>query len=115
MEKEAPVFPSDVDLNGDAIVVIWDDGHRSPYPHRFLRLRCRCASCVDEMSGKPRLDPEQVPQDVRAVDQMPVGNYGLQFLWSDAHYTGIYTFQFLRALCTCIACNQARAEEEASP
>ena len=114
MEKEAPIFPSDVDINGDAIVVIWDDGHRSPYPHRFLRLRCRCASCVDEMSGKPRLDPEQVPHDVKAVDQMPVGNYGIQFLWSDTHYTGIYTFKFLRSLCTCIACNQARAPQDPS-
>ena len=106
---EKAVFPKEVDINGDVIIVLWDDGHRSPYPHRFLRLRCPCAGCVDEMSGRPRLNPDQVPQDVRAVDHMPIGNYALQFLWSDTHYTGIYTFRFLRSVCTCIACNEARA------
>ena len=35
--------------------------------------------------------------DQRAVDQMPVGQYAVQFLWDDAHYTGIYTYRALRA------------------
>ena len=111
---EEAVFPQEVSLNDDAIVLLWDDGHRSPYPHRFLRLRCPCAGCVDEMSGEPRLDPDRVPQDVRAVDQMRVGNYAIQFLWSDAHDTGIYTYRFLRSVCACIPCNAARAQEGAS-
>jgi DUF971 family protein len=106
---EEQVFPQEVDISGNAIIILWDDGHRSLYPHRMLRLRCQCASCVEEMTGRPRLDPDRVPQDVRAVDHIPVGNYAIQFLWSDTHYTGIYTFQFLRAHCTCIACNEARA------
>ena len=92
------VFPKEVNIEGPVISVLWDDGHRSEYPHRLLRLRCQCASCVEEMTGRPRLDPATVPQDVRAVDYMPIGNYALQFLWSDAHYTGIYTFTFLRGL-----------------
>ena len=108
---EEIVLPKEVDIEGDAIVVLWDDGHRSIYPHRMLRLRCQCASCVEEMTGRPRLDPARVPEDVRAVDQMPVGNYALQFLWNDAHYTGIYTFRFLRSVCACIPCNEARARE----
>ena len=108
---EPAVFPHEIAVNDDAIVILWDDGHRSPYPHRFLRLRCQCASCVVEMSGNPRLDPDKVPQDVRAVDHMPVGNYAYQFLWSDTHYTGIYTFRFLRSICTCIPCNAARTGE----
>ena len=106
---EEAIFPKDVSLNDDAIVVLWDDGHRSPYPHRYLRLRCQCANCVEEMTGNPRLDPESVPQDVKAVDQLAVGNYAVQFLWSDTHYTGIYTFRFLRSICTCIPCNAGRA------
>ncbi len=110
---EEVVKPLEVDISGDNIIIMWDDGHRSIYPHRLLRLRCRCANCVEEMTGKPRLDPETVPQDVRAVDQMQVGNYAIQFLWGDAHYTGIYPYPFLRKECTCIACNQARAAEAA--
>ena len=37
----------------------------------------------------------------------------MQFLWDDAHYTGIYTYRALRANCTCIVCNEARAEAAA--
>lgn len=112
---EEPVLPSEVTLGDQAIVVVWNDGHRSPYPHRYLRLRCPCASCVDEMSGRPRLDPDSVPRDVKAIDQMQVGNYALQFLWSDTHHTGIYTYRWLRSLCTCIPCNEARGGEEPPP
>ena len=110
---EQPVFPNDVNLEGDAIVILWDDGHRSPYPHRYLRLRCPCASCVDEMTGRPTLDQGTVPTGVKAIDHLPVGNYGMQFLWDDTHYTGIYTYRALRAACTCIICNEARAEATA--
>lgn len=109
---EEIVLPREVSIPEGGIVILWDDGHRSIYPHRFLRLRCQCAQCVDEMSGRPRLDPARIPQDVQAVDHMPVGNYALQFLWSDAHYTGIYTFRFLRSVCACIACNAARGQPE---
>jgi DUF971 family protein len=112
---EAPLLPTEVSIGDQAIVVVWNDGHRSPFPHRYLRLRCPCASCVDEMSGRPRLDPESVPTGVKALDQMPVGNYALQFLWSDTHYTGIYTYRWLRSLCTCIPCNEARGGEESPP
>lgn len=95
---EEAIFPKEVDIEGSNIIILWDDGHRSVYPHRMLRLRCQCASCVEEMTGRPRLDPDTVAEDVRAIDQMPVGNYAIQFLWSDAHYTGIYTYRFLRSI-----------------
>ena len=107
---EQPVFPQEISLEGNAIVILWDDGHRSPYPHRFLRLRCPCASCVDEMTGRPTLDPDSVSPDIRAVDHLPVGKYGVQLLWTDTHYTGIYTYRALRAVCTCLVCNEARAQ-----
>jgi DUF971 family protein len=50
---------------------------------------------------------------VKAIDHLPVGNYGMQLLWDDTHYTGIYTYRALRAACTCIICNEARAEAAA--
>lgn len=109
--QDEVVKPIEVDIEGPAITILWDDGHRSVYPHRMLRLRCQCASCVEEMTGRPRLNPDTVPAEVRAIDQMPVGNYALQFLWSDAHYTGIYTYRFLRAVCACIPCNEGRAAQ----
>ena len=83
--------------------------HRRPLPHHYLPLRSRCSHCSHELSGKRTLDPDTVPQDVKALDQMPVGAYGVQLLWSDAHYTGIYTYEVLRAACPCIICGEARA------
>ena len=106
---QQPIRPKEVDIAGEQVVILWDDGHRSIYPHRLLRLRCPCANCIEEMTGRQRLDPDQVPEDVKALDQMQVGSYALQFLWSDTHYTGIYPYQLLRSICTCIPCNQDRA------
>ncbi len=111
---EQLILPDAINLEDDAVVILWEDAHRSPFPHRYLRLRCPCANCVDEMSGKRTLDPDTVPDDVKAVDQMAVGKYGVQFLWSDAHYTGIYTFKVLRAACPCIICGEARASSKNS-
>jgi len=111
---EQVVQPDAMNLEDDAVVILWEDAHRSPFPHRYLRLACPCANCVDEMSGKRTLDPDTVPKDVKALDQMPVGKYGVQFLWSDAHYTGIYTYKVLRAACPCIICGEARASAKSS-
>ena len=98
------VSPETVEISEQGIRILWKDGHRSVYPHRFLRLRCPCAHCVDEWTHAPRLDPEIVPQDVQAVDYMMIGYYAIEFLWSDTHYTGIYTYDFLRTLCSCMEC-----------
>ncbi len=93
-----------VEISDAGISITWKDGHHSVYSHRFLRLRCQCAHCVDEWTRAPRLDPEMVPGDIQAVDHILVGNYALQLLWNDTHSTGIYTFEFLRSVCTCMEC-----------
>ena len=100
--------PEHVALEDQGIRITWPDGHQSIYPHRALRLKCPCAQCVDEWTHELRLDPETVPMSVRAEDQMTIGNYALQFLWSDVHYTGIYTYEFLRAMCSCMECLAAK-------
>ena len=107
---EQIIMPDGRKTTDEAVAMLWEAAHRSPCPHRYLRLACPCANCVDEMSGKRTLDPDTVPKDVKAVDQMPIGKYGGQFLWSDPHYTGIYTFKVLRAACPCIICGEARAK-----
>ncbi len=96
--------PSSVDIGDDAITIVWNDGHRSDYPHRYLRLRCHCATCVGEGMGRHAIDPATVPEDVIALEYMPVGRYALQFLWSDGHYTGIYPFDAIRESCPCNQC-----------
>jgi DUF971 family protein len=81
--------------------VVWSDGHESYYPGFALRCACACAKCVDEVTGRKLLREERVPRDVRVVEVHFVGNYGVSFVWSDGHDTGIYEFQRLRSLCPC--------------
>lgn len=102
-------IPHAITREDQAIRIEWDrEGHVGVYPARELRLACPCAACVEEMTGRPLLDPATVPPDVRPVRLALVGNYGLRIDWSDGHGTGIYTFERLRAACPCRRCAAAR-------
>ena len=90
--------------DGERLRIDWRDGHRSEYPPRYLRLQCRCAGCVEEMSGRPVLIPASVPADVYPLGIRYVGRYALRFDWSDGHATGIYPFGLLREICPCAEC-----------
>ena len=63
-----------------------------------------CASCVEEFTGVHKVAPGSIPAGLERVRVAPVGNYALQFEWSDGHKTGIYAFDYLRALCPCPQC-----------
>lgn len=98
-----------ISLDVNEVSIDWSDGHRSVYGNKELRINCACAECVEEWTRRKLLDPAVVPADIRAEDHLIVGKYAVQFLWSDAHYTGIYPFEMLRDLCTCEEC-QATAK-----
>jgi ATP-binding protein involved in chromosome partitioning len=74
------------------------------YTSYALRVGCRCAICIDEISGNKRLREESISRDVRPLSIDPVGRYAIRFHWSDGHSTGIYTFEHLRELCPCPIC-----------
>jgi len=78
--------------------VLWEDGRRDDFDVRDLRLACPCALCVEEMSGRPVLDPQSVLPDVAPQTISSAGNYAIIFRWNDGHGTGIYSFEHLRAL-----------------
>jgi DUF971 family protein len=46
---------------------------------------------------------------------MPVGNYGVSFVWTDGHATGIYRFDFLRSICPCDVCSAERGSADIEP
>lgn len=89
------------------LVITWGEDHRATYPARFLRLRCRCAQCQEEMTGRPILDPATVPEDVGPKTIALMGSYAIRIDWSDGHDTGIYTFEYLLQICPCPRCNPA--------
>ncbi|HXI19755.1 MAG TPA: DUF971 domain-containing protein, partial [Gemmatimonadales bacterium] len=98
-------LPYAVTRRNDGIRIDWmPEGHTAVFPARALRLACPCAGCVEEMTGRPLLDPATVPADVHPLRLSLVGAYGLRVEWSDGHDTGIYTWERLRAACPCPRC-----------
>jgi len=95
--------------DGRIVVIQWDGrGHAGRYAARDLRLACACAACVEEMSGRPILDPGTVPGDIAARALRLVGAYALHIAWSDGHDSGIYPWDRLYALCPCPDCAARR-------
>jgi ATP-binding protein involved in chromosome partitioning len=89
-------IPHAINRQDNGLRIEWDDqGHEVFYPARDLRAACPCAACVEEMSGRPLLDPKTIPTDIRPVSVALVGAYGVRIQWSDGHATGIYTFERL--------------------
>ncbi len=84
--------------------IIWNDDHLSSYPSWYLRENCQCADCVEEFTGRRKVVHGDIPATVERLNVSTVGNYALQFGWSDGHNTGIYTFDCLRKLCPCSQC-----------
>lgn len=107
------LYPVSMRQSGELELEIrWNDAHTSVYPVRLLRLHCKCATCVEEMSGRPMLDPEMVAADVHPTVINPVGRYALHISWSDGHTSGIYTFEHLRSLCPCPECKTVPGHSE---
>ena len=99
------VTPADlkVKLAEQKLIVDWKDGKRSEYSLDQLRRICPCAGCRterDQQSANPLKILKADPTGVRVVSARLVGNYAIQFDWSDGHNTGIFDFRFLRSLGT---------------
>ncbi|HXJ17370.1 MAG TPA: DUF971 domain-containing protein [Candidatus Polarisedimenticolia bacterium] len=103
---------------GEGVEITWSDGHVSRYDFPYLRDHCPCAICNDErmkkVEGKAIGDgsdllPIYKPR-VTAKAATAVGNYAIQIEFSDGHATGIYSFERLREVCPCEACQREFGE-----
>jgi DUF971 family protein len=98
---------------GEGVEIIWSDQHTSRYDFPYLRDHCPCALCNDEREKKAKggassgsaLLPMYKPR-VTAKSANAVGNYALQIQFSDSHATGIFSFEHLREICPCEACQR---------
>lgn len=103
------------EFSDTALMVVWEDGHQSIYLYEDLRQVCPCATCRQQRktskTGKipfKKTIPLQVkPRGIRPLRIEPVGQYAYRFNWNDKHDTGIYTFEFLRGLCSCEDCRSS--------
>eukprot|EP00927_Polykrikos_kofoidii_P015594 TRINITY_DN16941_c0_g1_i1.p1 TRINITY_DN16941_c0_g1~~TRINITY_DN16941_c0_g1_i1.p1 ORF type:complete len:517 (+),score=73.61 TRINITY_DN16941_c0_g1_i1:64-1551(+) len=52
-----------------------------------IRAQCRCAECVDDLTGQVKIDRDFVRADrsLHAKSVEPVGNYAVRVLFSDGH------------------------------
>jgi DUF971 family protein len=110
-----PLIPTKIKLDaGDGTLAIeWADGHHSNYAYAYLRDRCPCATCTGaEGRGAESEAPGAIPMFKKALRPERaemVGRYAVQIFWNDAHSAGLYSFPYLRSLCTCAECSQRRA------
>lgn len=98
------------------VTILWNDSHESQYSFSLLRHACPCAECKgghDKMSANPDPIVFSLPEDdspaTRLQNLEAVGAYALTISWEDGHHYGIYTWEYLRALCPCPACRMEAA------
>ncbi len=76
----------------------WSNGEELKVSNRDLRLSCRCALCVDELTGNQKLLPEHVQADIKPKEIFPLGNYAIGINWNDGHTSGIYPYKTIREI-----------------
>jgi DUF971 family protein len=62
-----------------------------------LRRNCRCAACVEEMTGRQILVTSEVSENIKPMKMYPTGQYALSVDWSDGHRS-LYPYRQIRAL-----------------
>ena len=99
-ERRGPAIePREIKQEGESgLQITWADECVCRYTAAELRRACPCAQCVNEWTGQRVVKPETVSEELTIADVSIVGRYALNFRWSDAHETGIYSFRYLREL-----------------
>jgi len=92
MNAMAP--PTAIDIGPRHLTLQWDDGE-ARVATSLLRQSCRCTDCrrLEAQGGAVTLAP-----DLSVAGALPVGDYGVQLLFSDGHDRGIYPWSYLREL-----------------
>ncbi len=92
----------DLQLIGDLVAIRWADA--SETYHRMDRLRSLSPSAATS-GERDLLGRELVATDkhrdftgVTVVAWNRVGNYAIQFRFSDGHNTGLYSYEYLREI-----------------
>ncbi|MDO8540931.1 MAG: DUF971 domain-containing protein [Opitutaceae bacterium] len=93
--------PVDIQLIGEEVAIRWEDGLESYLPFEKLRAASPSASNQGERDifgtqyggGGSKKFP-----GVTVLGWERVGNYAIRFDFSDGHNSGLYSYDYLRAL-----------------
>ena len=93
--------PTNIQIIGSEVAIVWDDGVETYYPAEKLRA----ASPSAETQGERDIFGTQYGgggsknfAGVEVLDWARIGNYAIQFIFSDGHRTGLYSYDYLRKL-----------------
>jgi ATP-binding protein involved in chromosome partitioning len=94
------IRPDQIDqISTDVLMITWNNGKKCIYRTRVLRDNCPCALCREEREDK---NPLKVLKNNRSLVELKswrwIGNYAIGLEWTDAHDSGIYTYDFLFGL-----------------
>jgi DUF971 family protein len=87
-----------IEESDSSVTIEWSDGKSFLYNASQLRKVCPCAGCVDEWTGKRTLNEKNVANDLTFKRIGIVGRYALNFVFSDEHDSGIFSFNYLRGV-----------------
>jgi DUF971 family protein len=93
--------PRNVQLIGNEVAIVWDDGVESYFGFEQLRAASPSAETAGERDIFGRQYGGHGPKKfdgVQVVGWRQVGNYALRFDFSDGHNTGLYAYDYLRKL-----------------
>ena len=93
--------PANIQLIGEEVAIVWDDGAESYFSPEKLRAASPSAETQGERDilgnqyggGGGRKFP-----GVQVQGWAQVGNYAIRFDFSDGHRTGLYSYDYLRNL-----------------
>ncbi len=93
--------PANIQLIGEEVAIVWDDGVESYFPFEKLRA----ASPSAETQGERDILGNQYGGNgptkfagVQVLGWAQIGNYAIRFDFSDGHRTGLYSYDYLRKL-----------------
>ncbi|MEO7414156.1 MAG: DUF971 domain-containing protein [Opitutaceae bacterium] len=93
--------PTNIQIIGQEIAIVWDDGVESYFSFETLRA----ASPSAETQGERDIFGQQYGgggakkfPGVEVFGWEQVGNYAFRFDFSDGHRTGLYSYDYLRKL-----------------
>jgi DUF971 family protein len=93
--------PVNIQLIGPEVAIAWDDGMETYFLGEDLRAASPSAENVGErdiLGNQYGGDgPKKFP-GVTVLAWEQVGNYALRFEFSDRHRTGLFSYDYLRAL-----------------
>lgn len=92
--KDKP-FPTLIELHQKSRVleIAFSDGKQFSLPYEFLRVHSPSAEVRGHGPGQETLQVGKKEVEITAAEA--VGTYAMQFLFSDGHDSGIYTWEYL--------------------